>query len=201
MRRPTSYSEILSRFHENSFLFDHHLAFLHPTLLLVLIFLSDSNNLGRPPHNVADPWHFGVYPDPDLDPRVHASDLWIRIRILLFSSLTFKIATKNNCFWRSLSAYNFFKVHLLHFSKIKSQKEVTKQWESRFFILFCLVTGAGSITLTNGSGSGSRRPKKKTDPRDPQHCFHTYRKYGTVLVFQKYSFHLFERLVVAWNFM
>ncbi len=27
---------------------------------------------------VADPWYFGV--DPDLDPRIHASDKWIRIR-------------------------------------------------------------------------------------------------------------------------
>ena len=30
--------------------------------------------------SVADPWHFGVDPDPD--PRIHASDQWIRIRIL-----------------------------------------------------------------------------------------------------------------------
>jgi hypothetical protein len=47
--------------------------------------------------SVADPWHFGVDPDPDLDPRIHASDQWIRmrIRILLFSSLTFKMPTKN----------------------------------------------------------------------------------------------------------
>ncbi len=44
--------------------------------------------------NVADPWHFGVDPDP----RIHASDLWIRIRIririLLYSSLTFKMSAK-----------------------------------------------------------------------------------------------------------
>ncbi len=62
--------------------------------------------------SVPDPWHFGVDPDPD--PRIHASDLCpavpvnhfenpsygniknsvlrirIRMRILLFSSLTFK---------------------------------------------------------------------------------------------------------------
>ena len=51
--------------------------------------------------SVADPWHFGV--DPDLVPRIHASDQWIRIRtqiwmpiwILLCSSLTFKMLTKN----------------------------------------------------------------------------------------------------------
>jgi len=39
--------------------------------------------------SVADPKHFGV--DPDLDPRIHASDQWIRMRILLFSSLTSKM--------------------------------------------------------------------------------------------------------------
>ncbi len=27
--------------------------------------------------SVADPWHFGVDPDPD--PRIHTSDWWIRI--------------------------------------------------------------------------------------------------------------------------
>ncbi len=32
--------------------------------------------------SVADPWHFGVELDPDLDPRIHASDEWIRIRNL-----------------------------------------------------------------------------------------------------------------------
>jgi hypothetical protein len=46
---------------------------------------------------VADPKHFGVDPDqdldPDLDPRIHASNLWIQI--LLFSSMTFKMPTKN----------------------------------------------------------------------------------------------------------
>jgi hypothetical protein len=48
-------------------------------------------------------------------------------------------------------------------SKVRSQKEVAKQLESRFFLLFCLViegsrSGSGSIILTDGSGSGSRRP-------------------------------------------
>ncbi len=28
-----------------------------------------------PVASVADPWHFGVDPDPDLDPRIHASEL------------------------------------------------------------------------------------------------------------------------------
>jgi hypothetical protein len=37
---------------------------------------------------------------------------------------------------KSFSAYYILKVHLYHFSNIKNQKEVTKQWESRFFLLF-----------------------------------------------------------------
>ena len=53
-------------------------------------------------------------------------------------------------------------VHLHHFSNIKSPKEVTEQQESKFSYYFCLMievsgSGAGSIPLTNGSGS--RRPK------------------------------------------
>jgi hypothetical protein len=46
-------------------------------------------------------------------------------------------ANKKLIFYLSCSAYYFMKVHLHHFSKIKSQKEVTKQWES----------GSGSATL------------------------------------------------------
>jgi hypothetical protein len=29
--------------------------------------------------SVADPRHFGVDPDPDLEQRIHASEKWIRI--------------------------------------------------------------------------------------------------------------------------
>jgi hypothetical protein len=52
-----------------------------------------------------------------------------------------------------------FKLHLHHFSKIKSHKEVTKQQESKCYryLLFCLMI----------EGSGSRRPKKHTGPPDP----------------------------------
>ncbi len=39
---------------------------------------------------------------------------------------------------KSFSAYYFLKVHLYHFSKIESQKEVTKQQESRFSLVFLL---------------------------------------------------------------
>jgi hypothetical protein len=50
--------------------------------------------------------------DPDPDPGSGS---------LPFSALTFKMPTKN-------------KVHLHHFLKIETQKEVTKQKEARFYI-------------------------------------------------------------------
>jgi hypothetical protein len=78
----------------------------------------------------ADPWHFGVDPDPD--PRTHASD-WIRIRILLFSSLTFKTPTKNY-FFKGFSAYYFLKVHLHNFSKLKKSKRSPKTLGIKVFL-------------------------------------------------------------------
>ncbi len=44
--------------------------------------------------SVADLMHFGMDPDPDLDPRNHASDKWIRIRILLFFLIDLQNANK-----------------------------------------------------------------------------------------------------------
>ncbi len=79
--------------------------------------------------SVADPWHFGTDPDP----RIRTSDKRILIRILLLSSVTFKTAI-----FLIFFAYFFLKLHLHHFSKIKSHTEVTKQQESRFFLLFLL---------------------------------------------------------------
>jgi hypothetical protein len=51
--------------------------------------------------------------DPDPDPAIFVTDL--------------QDANKEQIFLQSFSAYYFLKVHLHHFSKIKSQKEVTKQ--------------------------------------------------------------------------
>jgi hypothetical protein len=39
---------------------------------------------------------------------------------------------------KSFSAYYYLKVHLHHFPKIKVKEEVTKQYESRFSLLFLL---------------------------------------------------------------
>ena len=88
------------------------------------------------------------------------------IRILLFSSLTFKMPAKNKFFNTIFSAYYFLKLHLHHFSQMKSQKESQNSRNQGFSYYFCMMiegsgsgagSGSGSIPLT--SGSGSWRPK------------------------------------------
>ena len=56
-------------------------------------------------------------------PMTNGSGSGSWIRILLFSSLIFKMPAKNLFFNTILSAYYFLKLHSHHFSKIKSQKE------------------------------------------------------------------------------
>ncbi len=91
--------------------------------------------------------------------RIHDILMWIRIWILLFSSLTLKTPTKTNL-EKCISACYVLKVHLHHFSKIKSPKEVTKRLESRFFLLFLLDDRRIWI----------REAQKHLDPVDPDHC-------------------------------
>jgi len=59
--------------------------------------------------------------DPEPDPLVRGMDPDPSI-----SSVTFKMPTKKIVL-KSFSVYYFLKVLLHHFSKVKSQKEVTKQ--------------------------------------------------------------------------
>ncbi len=73
-------------------------------------------------NSVVDPWHFGTVTDPD--PGIFVSDLQDDDLKLLFFLRFF--------------AYYFLKLHLHHYSKLKSYKEVTEQWELRFFLLFML---------------------------------------------------------------
>jgi hypothetical protein len=70
----------------------------------------------------------------DPDPGIRASDQWIRIRIriLLFSSLTFKTPTKNYFISKFFCLLPFEGTFTLFL-------QVTKQNESRFFLLFLLV--------------------------------------------------------------
>ncbi len=68
-----------------------------------------------------------------LQPVLWIRDIFVRIRILLFSSGTFKMQKK---LVFKYFAYYFLKVHLRvhHFSKIKShQKEVTKNSRNQKF--------------------------------------------------------------------
>ncbi len=99
----------------------------------------------------------------DPDPRIHASNYWIRIRILLFPSFTFKDASKKLIFNTIFPAFYFLKLHLHHFSKIKSQKESRNSRNQGFSYYFCMMiqgsesgsrAGSGSIPRTSGSGSG-----------------------------------------------
>ncbi len=67
-------------------------------------------------------------------------------------------------------AYYFLKVHLHHFSKI-SQKEVTKQLESRFILIFLIGDRRIQIRIR------IQEAQKHTDPDsgpDPQHWFLAY---------------------------
>ncbi len=90
------------------------------------------------------------------------------IRILLFSSLAFKMPTKNKL-KKTFSAYLFLKVHLHHFSKKKSPKEVTKQ-ESRFFLLFLVAVRRIRIRIrihTSDYWIRIREAQKHVNPVDP----------------------------------
>ncbi len=82
------------------------------------------------------------------------------IRILLFSSLTFKMPAKN-LFFNTIFL-------LITFWKIKNKKESQNRRNQSYSYYFCMMiegsgsgsragSGSGSIPLT--SGSGSRRPK------------------------------------------
>ncbi len=108
--------------------------------------------------------------------RIHNILVWIRIRGSMpltngsgscyFRHWPSRCQQKTN-FLKSFFAYYFLKVHLHHFSKIKSPKEVTNSRNQGFTYYFCLlIEESGSIPLTNGSGSG--KPKKHVDP-DPEH--------------------------------
>jgi hypothetical protein len=123
--------------------------------------------------------------------RIHKILGWIRIRILgsmpltngsgsgfgsgfgswiRMTSIDLQDASKKlRYFFDTIfSAYYFLKLHLHHFSKIKSQKEYQNGMNQGFSYYFCMMIegsgsgsragfGSGSIHLTSGSGSG--RPK------------------------------------------
>ncbi len=77
-------------------------------------------------------------PDPDLDPRIYASDLWIRILDPDPAIFVIDIQDANTkqIFYFIVSAYYFLKVHLHLFSKIKSQKESQNSRNQGFSSIF-----------------------------------------------------------------
>jgi hypothetical protein len=81
---------------------------------------------------------------PDPDPAIFVIDLQVASKKLIINAI--------------FSAYYFLKVHLHHFSKIKSQKEsqiffFTAPTESTFVVgickdVYCLVTGRSQVRLS-----------------------------------------------------
>jgi hypothetical protein len=83
------------------------------------------------------------------------------IRILLFSSLTFKMTTKNKFFKKNFCLL-LFEGTFTSFFKDKKSKNTQNSRNQSFSYYFCMMTEgsgseSGSTLLTNGSGSG--RPK------------------------------------------
>ncbi len=115
--------------------------------------------------SVPDPWHFGVDPDP----RIHCP--WLTDPDPAIFVIDLQDANKKLIKKKVFSAYYFLKVHLHNFSKIKSPKEVTKQLESRFFLLFSLIieeSGSGAIPDPAGPktcGSGILLETEKNAPK------------------------------------
>jgi hypothetical protein len=96
--------------------------------------------------------------------RIHDILVWIRIRGSM--PLTDGSGCGSGSFYfhhwpsRCQQKNYFFKEVSLHFSNIKSQKKSQNSSNQGVSYYFCLmIEGSGTNTLTNGSGSRSRRPK------------------------------------------
>ncbi len=86
----------------------------------------------------------------------------IQTRILLFLSVTFEMPTKIIYIFFQSFAYYVLKVYL-YYLKLKKSLRSHKSVEIKVFLpIYCLIIGesrSGSVPLTNGSRSGSWRPK------------------------------------------
>jgi hypothetical protein len=101
--------------------------------------------------------------------QIHDILVWIRIRGSMpltnesgscpFCHFDSQDANKKLIFLKLLITFWMY-IYSHDFSKIKSQKEVKKQKESRLFLLLLLdERRIRYLVVTNGSISGSRRPK------------------------------------------
>ncbi len=81
--------------------------------------------------SVPDPWHFGT--DPDSQIRIFDQKIRIRIRILLFSSVTFKMPTKNNLFLQVFMLIPFWRYIYIILQRQKVKKTVKVKVFLHFF--------------------------------------------------------------------
>ncbi len=118
--------------------------------------------------SVPDPWHVGV--DPDTDPRIHDSDKWIRmrirmrIRLLLFSSLTLKRRgqQKKNIFYKVFLLITFWRYIYIIFQRQKAQKKSKNSRNQGYSYSFCL--------MIEGSGPYLWLVDPDPDPGGPKRC-------------------------------
>jgi len=103
---------------------------------------------GFPLISEAEPWHFGMDPDP----RIDASDYWIRIQIESCYCRHWPCQQKTNLKKKN-SAYYFLKGHLHHFSKIKSQKKLQNSRNQGLSYYFCMMVGGSGSGLGSGSAT------------------------------------------------
>jgi hypothetical protein len=85
-------------------------------------------------------------------------------------------ATKKLIFNANFSDYYSLKVHLHHFSKIKSRKESQNSRNQCYSYYFCMIiegsgSRAGRIRMhTSDEWIRIREAQKHVDPVDPEHC-------------------------------
>ncbi len=81
-------------------------------------------------------WNFGTNPDS----RICTTNLWIwiRIRILLFSPVTFRMPTEN-IFFSNFFGFYFLKVYLHNFLKMKSHNFRSNKTEVSVFLTIFTV--------------------------------------------------------------
>ncbi len=89
--------------------------------------------------------------------------------ILLFSSQTFKMPTKYLIFIFIFSADYFLKVHLHHFSKLKSQNDLQNSRKQGFSYYFCMMIEGSGGKRSRGK-CGSEDPVPYQNVTDPQNC-------------------------------
>ncbi len=96
-------------------------------------------------------------------------DILVRIRILLFSSVTSMMPTRNK-FFSNLLCFTFKRHIFTSVFKDVIKKSLNSRNQGFHKNFFLLMEGARSGSVQNNYGSGSRRPKNIRIRIDPEHC-------------------------------